>query len=267
MNVKKQILKLSRTRQLQPLWEKMFHYSRIGMNFGGGSNLEDSGEIYALKYAEKVLRNKNDLTIFDVGANVGQFAEITTEIFKGKSEIYCFEPSEKTFEVLKKNLSDKNIAAKYFNVGFGDKEEELTLHSSGNGASIASVYSLKDTYKNFDPQFDEKITITTIDKFCDLQNINLVDYLKIDIEGHEFKALLGAGNKIKNKQIKFIHFEFGKCCIYSRTYFKDFYDLLASDYEIYRIVSNGIFKIDGYSTKLENFETVNYLAELRDINE
>jgi hypothetical protein len=74
---------------------------------------------------------------------------------------------------------------------------------------------------------------------------------------------------MKSQIIKFIRrkefqlFEFGEGHISSRTFFKDFYNFLAPNYKLSRIVPNGLRPISGYTTDLEVFNTINYLAELQ----
>ncbi len=261
--MKNQILRFIRRKELQPLWEKLFHASKIGMNFWGGSSLFESGEIYAMHYANEKLKKSNSICVFDVGANVGEFATLAVKIFSSKKDIYSFEPSKFTFEGLNKRLKKNGIIEqiKCFGFGFGSKNEQLTLYASKAGLSAASIYK---TNSENTIEYIEEIEIRTIDNFCLENNINQIDFLKIDIEGHEFQALLGAQKMLEAKKIKFILFEFGEFNIISKTFFKDFYNLLGSNYKFYRVIPNGLREIANYSTDLEVFNTINYLAELRD---
>ena len=49
----------------------------------------------------------------------------------------------------------------------------------------------------------------------------MIDFFKIDVEGHEMDVLKGIGDKISN--IKLIQFEFGGCNIDTRCFFQDFW--------------------------------------------
>jgi hypothetical protein len=84
--------------------------------------------------------------------------------------------------------------------------------------------------------------------------------LKLDIEGHELKALNGATQMINSKKIDVIQFEFGGCNIDSRTYFQYFFYLLKDNYYIYRILKDGLFEMPTYKKTYEIFITINYLA-------
>jgi FkbM family methyltransferase len=263
--MKSTILKLIRAKAFQPIWERLFHFSKIGMNFWGGATLAHSGEIYALKYAKSKLNTTGNAVIFDVGANVGEFAFTAAEIFDRKCIVYSFEPSGFTFNALLDSIRSSNAAdqIKAENFGYGSKKENVKLYSSGKGATIASVYELKTASLEFKKEFIEEIELRTIDDYCTENNIQRIDYLKVDIEGHEYQALLGAIKMIEAKKIKFIQFEFGECHIDSRTFFRDFYDLLSPHYKFHRIVSDGIREIPYYTTDLEVFDTVNYLLEIK----
>jgi hypothetical protein len=128
---------------------------------------------------------------------------------------------------------------------------------------VASLHQIHQPHEEFKEEYTEKVSIDTIDFFCVKNEIKRIDYLKLDIEGHEYKALLGAKRMLAEKRITFIQFEFGECNIDSRTFFRDFYNLLNDNYNFYRIVSNGITRINEYTTDLETFATINYLAEMK----
>jgi len=103
-----------------------------------------------------------------------------------------------------------------------------------------------------------------LDNFCEKNHIDFIDMLKMDVEGHEFRVLQGSKRMLENRKINYIQFEFGGSNIDSRTYFKDFYDLLKKDYTIYRVLADGIRPIGQYNEMLhEIFTTINYLAELK----
>ena len=44
----------------------------------------------------------------------------------------------------------------------------------------------------------EEIEVITLDSFCNSQNINKLDLVKIDVEGHTYEVLLGAENMLQN---------------------------------------------------------------------
>ncbi|WP_185963415.1 FkbM family methyltransferase [Flavobacterium gawalongense] len=251
-------------KQYQSLFENFYSISSLGMNIGGGAETESSGEKNALLYIRDKLKKIDKVVIFDVGANVGMYTILLNEVFSENSKILSFEPSKKTFNKL--GLNTNHIKhTNLFNFGFGNTNNFLTLYYNQEESGLASVYKRKLDHFNIKMDLKEEIEIKTIDSFCEKRSINKIDFLKLDVEGHELSVLNGAIKMINNHKINFIQFEFGGCNIDSRTYFQDFYYLLNKEFYIYRIVKDGLFEIDTYKEMYEAFTTTNYLAERKEL--
>lgn len=251
-------------KQYQNLYENFYSISLQGMNIGGGSQTDSSGEKNALFYIKDKLGKSDQLVIFDVGANVGSYTILLNDVFSEHSNILSFEPSKKAFNKLIINTSHiKNT--NLYNFGFGNSNTFLTLYYNQEESGLASVYERRLDHFNIKMNLKEKIEIQTIDSFCEGANIAHINFLKLDVEGHELSVLNGAKKMINNHKIDFIQFEFGGCNIDSRTYFQDFYYLLSKDFYIYRIVKDGLHKIDNYKEMYEAFSTTNYLVERKEI--
>ena len=91
----------------------------------------------------------------------------------------------------------------------------------------------------------------------------VIDFLSIDLEGHEYDVLIGSKNMLESKKIGIIQYEFGGCNIDSRTYFQDFWYLLNNNYYIYRLLKNGLKKIRQYEEEQERFLTSTFLSVLK----
>lgn len=262
--VKDTLVRFLRKKYFQPLWQLLFHISKIGMNYWGGASLLYSGEISVTRYVYSKLKDKVQPIVFDVGANRGQYAFEVASVFKGVS-LYSFEPSAYTYGLLIKNLEERKLIdyVKAFKLGFGQEEGIQRLYFQEPGTPVASLY--KTDHANFASKSyqSEDIVIESIDSFCHRNGIHEIDLLKLDIEGHEYFALCGATTMLNNHKIRFIQFEFGEFHIDSRTFFKDFYELLSTHYNLYRIVSDGLVPIKTYTPELEVFATANYMAELK----
>lgn len=243
----------------QNFWETIYNLSLKKMNFGNGGDFSESGELFVLKLIKNKLEKSPNLTIFDVGANIGNYSKAISEIFPENAKIYSFEPSKTTFELFLKNTKNiENIIP--HNFGFSEQEESQILYSNIEGSGLASVYHRKLDHYGINMDKTEEIKLTTIDDFCTKINISHIHFLKLDVEGHELSALTGAKKMIENKKIDFIQFEFGGCNIDSRTYFQDFFYLLKDNYKIYRILKDGIHELPSYKENNEIFLTINYLA-------
>jgi len=260
--INKIISPIAGKKRFQKFFESLHQFYLLCMNMGGGSDPKNSGEKQAMKYISGRLKAIDELTIFDIGANVGNFSAMVKEVFGDKSRVYSFEPSQKTFQKLSLNLQGKT-GIELYNFGFGDQNAKATLFSDSDESVFASVYKRKMDHYDRSLDRSEEIEIKTLDAFCQEHGIGRIHYLKLDVEGHEMKVLSGASRMLNSGAIDFIQFEFGGCNIDSRTYFKDFYYLLKDNHKIYRIVKDGLYPIDKYKEMYEAFATTNYLAEKR----
>lgn len=141
--------------------------------------------------------------IFDIGANTGQTINNFREIFKNCT-INSFEPSPSTFEILKKN-SSKMENVQIWNTGIGSSVSTLLLNEN-TGSDMSSFLELGQAgwgeIKN-----KTEVAVTTIDQFCQDQNIEIIDILKIDTQGYEHEVFKGAVNSILENRIGLLYFE------------------------------------------------------------
>lgn len=259
------LLRNSGKKRAQRVFEALHEISLKGMNFGNGGSFKENGENSALSYIKEKIKFEKDITIFDVGGNIGEYAKLLANFFGKDSKIYSFEPSKKTFEKFTSNTNDiKNIYPN--NIGISDKEENLTLYTNNDESGLASLYKRNLDHYGIKMNQSEEIKLSTIDSFCLTNNIDKIHFLKLDIEGNEYKALKGAERMIKNNKIDFIQFEFGGTNIDSKTFFQNYFYLLKDDYHIYRILKDGLYEIKKYSEIREVYLLVNYLAERKNLN-
>lgn len=250
---------------MQKFFKYLHFFSLRGMNFGGGSDYKSSGEFYVLNYvAGKVFAGGQKAVIIDGGANSGGYALAAEKIFGSLTSgfiIYSFEPSRKTFEKLLVNTKGKNI--KPINMALGETEAIAVLYSNTETSELASLYPRQLEHIGSTMGIKQDIKVTALDSFCEREKITKIDFLKLDLEGHELSAFLGAKSLMENGAIRFIQFEFGGANIDSRTFFRDFYNLLNPRYKIYRIIKNGLEPVLKYSEWEEIFVTSNFFAELK----
>ncbi|MFN3077061.1 MAG: FkbM family methyltransferase, partial [Alphaproteobacteria bacterium] len=196
---------------------------------------------------------------------VGSFARTALEVLDHDLwKIHCFEPNKKGYGAIVSSLEPhlgKRVFA--FNVGIGDTVGTCPLFGNGPGSVLGSLYQRRLDHFGITMEKVEDVPITTLEQVCQENGINRIHYLKLDVEGHEVKALQGARSLLDDGRIDFVQFEFGGCNIDSKTYFQDFWYVLEK-YRIHRIVKDGLFEIGKYTEKDEIFETQNFLAERRE---
>lgn len=251
-------------KDYQNTFEEFFNCAIKGMNIGH-CDINTNGEKLNLK---KLIDNDNDtsLIIFDVGANFGGYTKEILTLFPERNIlIHAFEPSESNFKILQNKINNPRV--KLNQVGLSDREDKLILYKDKEESSLASLYNRRLEHFELEMSKKEEVTLTTLDKYCLENNIDKINFLKLDIEGHEIQALKGATEMLKNNRIKAIQFEFGGCNIDSRTYFQDFWYLLKDQYAIYRIVRDGLHEIKSYREQYEIFRYSNFLAILKEDNQ
>ncbi|GEM_PF-4206784 len=140
------------------------------------SNIEEQYIIDKYKIQE-------GMYIIDGGAFTGDTAEIFSDKVGKTGKIFSFEPTKESFETLKcKNLNNVVCVPK------GLYSETKTLRFNQNIYSPAANSISEDG--------DCAIEVTSIDEYVNLNGISHIDYIKMDIEGAELKALVGAKDTI-----------------------------------------------------------------------
>lgn len=249
-------------KRYQPFFERLHRLSLRGMHVGEGAGLKGTGEQLVLKYVREKTKNEKQVTIFDVGAMHGGYTKMASQVFGKAARIFAFEPSKAAFSTLKVTSGDIDNL-QILNFGFGDRNSSITLYSDPERPGLSSVYNRNLDHFGKSLSDKEVVELKTIDQFCKTEKIEKIHFLKLDVEGHELKALQGASEMLNSGKIRFIQFEFGGCNIDSKTYFQDFFYLLKDNYRISRIVKDGLFEIKNYQESYETFKTTNFFAEYK----
>jgi len=205
------------------------------------------------------------VTFFDIGANVGMwtimFLVVAERNRTNKLNGHCFEPSRYTFNKLQENLKANSSASCIVphNIAVSCDQKSLLLYINREGAGTNSVYE-RQGFVNIS---QESVSATTIDIFCEKNQITTIDFLKIDVEGHELNVLKGARKMLEIKKIKYIQFEYGGCWIDSHTLLLDVFTCFSEfGYKIGKILPGGLEIYDKYSSRLDTFQMANFLAYL-----
>ena len=199
---------------------------------------------------------KNNPAIFiDIGANKGLYTDYLLKKIKNL-ECHIFEPQKFNYKILKKRFNRNNIFINNF--ALSDIKDKKKLFYDLPGSGIASLTKRKLDHINIGMNYEEIVELYRFDDYW--HDINLIiDYVKIDVEGHELNVLKGFGELIY--KTKLIQFEFGGCNIDTRTYFQDFwYFFKDKNFLIFRITPRGPYLIPEYTENEECFITTNYIA-------
>lgn len=139
---------------------------------------QDKFEIELLK---KIIKPGD--TVLDIGANIGFYACIVSDLVGEKGKVHCFEPDLKNFEYLKRAMKGRNNAVLNQNA-VGAKTETLKFYSSPN---------LNVDHRSYEPEVYNAVTevqALAIDTYLQKYG-NSVQVIKMDIQGFEMQAMSG----------------------------------------------------------------------------
>jgi FkbM family methyltransferase len=232
-----------------------------------------------IKPIAKFLNLRQQIVAFDIGANKGFWAKALLNTHKDTiKHIYMFDASPENYAELTNTTDNMMFDEADFrlltarNLAIGEKAGAIEFFTNDEGSPIGSVFPHVVGEQHLLEgmgRLTHKLVVPmqTVDNIVEILNIPHVDVMKIDIEGNEFNALLGAKETIAKGKIDTIMFEFGIHQVESRTFFRDFYDFFkAYDYDLYKIDGEQgkqymLFPIDKYAYYFENFTSCwNFVA-------
>lgn len=158
--------------------------------------LPEGNTFYYYGYCEANLTNffiryiQEDMTLIDVGAHVGIYSMLGSELVGAAGHVYSFEPTPWTFRILTENTKKlTNVTIQ--NQAISETDQTLTFADYGPGYGAynsANQSGAPDTTRQ-----STKITITSVslDTFCTNKKLT-PDIIKIDSEGYEREVLMGS---------------------------------------------------------------------------
>ncbi|MFK2821448.1 FkbM family methyltransferase [Arcobacter sp. YIC-80] len=173
-------------------------------------------------FDKEIIPHIKNISFLDGGAYVGDTLEYILKNYPDYKKIYCIEPSLLHINIAKReNPNLKNV--EFINCGLGNKTQLIEDN-------------LQEPQNNCRHDYQTQ-NINTVDKLIKEK----IDFIKLDIEGDEIKALEGAKNTIKEYQ------PILAICIYHKA--SDWYEVpnlvlsIRNDYDIYlRHYMEGIYE-------------------------
>ena len=207
-------------------------------------------------FQNNIVKNKyfslsSNAVVFDIGANVGSMALTFAKIVPNGC-IYAFEPTDYAFNKLLRNISLNSELAKRimpFQLFLSDKTKKNHQIQAYSSWKIDGTASNTHSVHGGIIQPAELIPAITVDEFCTKNEINRLDLIKIDTDGHELQILEGSRKTIE-KYKPYVIFEVG-------LYIIEEYDITFEQYLNY-FSSFGYTLLNNKNGKkitLENFHT------------
>ena len=187
-----------------------------------------------------VLKKFNINVVFDVGANVGQYALFLRKLgYRGR--IISFEPVSSTFAILQnESLTDALWTA--FNIGLGSESREMKINvfQSSVMASFlnANEFGSRTYGNNMEVESYETISVKTLDSFIQ-ENKGLINkedrvLLKMDTQGFDVEVFQGASESLRQIEI-----------LQSEIPLKPIYEGMANYHEILKEYENHHYELSG----------------------
>ena len=129
--------------------------------------------------------------VLDCGANVGVTVRVWLEA--GAKLVVAIEPAPENIESLRRNFKDEIAAGRVilYPKGVWDKDEILPMQIDPNNSAADSFLIHREGGTEV-----RGIPLTTIDKLVSELKLERVDFIKMDIEGAEPRALVGGRQTI-----------------------------------------------------------------------
>jgi len=226
----------------------------LGLPHGAGLDAEVNAAIATISNPDPV--------VFDIGARCGEWS-LQLRRSLPDARVYLFEPDPACREV----IAAQEIPGMQLipHAASSQPDKLRLLHVVRGAAGLSSLHTRRESW--FDqPGFTTvPVQTVTVDHLMLVLELPSVDFMKIDVGGHEFEVLKGALAGLRNRAISAFSFEFGSASLNARIYFHDLWDLIHPlGYEVARILPTGrLLPIDSYSEGCEFFRgSANYLAAL-----
>jgi len=149
--------------------------------------------------------------VVDVGANIGYFTVLAAKLVGDTGRVVAFEANPSAVRLLKDNLAVNWLTGHDVRVealAVSSAEGTVTLNASEKFLGDSSV-NLRPAADNLvdDPQAVE-VPAVTLDGA--LQDLPVIDLLKVDIEGGEFHAFTGMQRLLGEGRVRRVVFEWNR---------------------------------------------------------
>jgi FkbM family methyltransferase len=133
---------------------------------------------------------------YDIGANFGYYSILASSLVGESGQVYAFEPNPYILKKLERNLNINHIQnVTVFPYAVSDHQGERKIYLGPSKNSGATSFRHMENC-------DQEISVKTInlDEFVNENHLHFPDFIKLDIEGAEFLAMIGMADVISNSQ-------------------------------------------------------------------
>lgn len=158
-------------------------------------------ERHSVEWVKKLVRP--GMVVLDVGANFGYYTMLFSQLVGPTGAVVAFEPSTRFRTRLRRHASLNDARnVQVVSLALSNFPGELCLQMGGDTASFHWVAEGA-------PVGTETVVLDTLDNYVMSHGIEKIDFIKVDIDGHESKFIEGARDTLQRFMptilIEFMH--------------------------------------------------------------
>jgi len=197
----------------------------------------------------RVLRTyiKPGHTVINAGAFIGDDTVFIGKLVGQEGHVFAFEPNPTSFDVLQKNiiLNDLGETVTLYPYGVSNSDVSASQHFSFNNAGGATVFEGETTSLSLD-----SIQLRKVDSLIKRK----VDFIFMDAEGYEFKAIEGMKELFENSAYHPVFMEWSRDLLKKSNNIPQFVDKMhALGYKFYKVIKfriGSLNRVEKYKLKL-----------------
>jgi len=193
---------------------------------------------------------KKGMTCLDIGANIGYYVLLESNIVGDEGKVIAIEPSPPNYDCIKNNLeleNTKNVEA--FNFAAGDTEGKIRffVNKRSNGCKVL----LEGEEPPNRPGTITNVPVRKVDIFLEEIKVDKVDFVRMDVEGYELNIFEGMANTIrKSKPIVQLEVHKGRMGIENTKKFFEFF-------------KNNGYKVNSYHQRDLDLPIIGTLSDIK----
>jgi FkbM family methyltransferase len=164
---------------------KKRHYLSMVRSF----SLENESDLKVVKCLVK----PGDYVV-DIGANIGVYTKVLSELVGQTGRVYSVEPFPSTFEILAYNVKKLGLAnVEAIKVAVSDRDGVVNMSIPHDSSGAQTHYTASVVSSGFHKNIERTVEVPTITidtRF--LPAASKIAFVKCDVEGHELACLKGA---------------------------------------------------------------------------
>lgn len=204
--------------------------------------------------------------VIDCGSNKGAWADIILDEFGDNCTIHLFEPNQLLLDYTRiKYEYRKNIEYSRYAISNRENGNQEFFYFENYNNELSSLFDGGAEWEGL-PKMKKIIEATTLEYVAKVKKFDFIDCIKLDIEGSERDAVLGAEPLLKEGKIGFIILEYGAHYKRAKATFKEIIELVNKyDYKVYSFDGENYNEVEAEAFE-EDYHAENYIITNRDIH-